>query len=440
MIPDTGDEAAAAADERAGGAKRRRRRRKGRGRKKVTQEEILASRFVREWAFPDAVPEDEEVASGMKGSGRVVFEFHSHSNCSDGFLSPGEVVERAHRNGVKVLALTDHDTMAGIAEATEAARKFNIRIIPGVEISAVYSPREESEAEEPVHILAYYGGCGPAQFEELEDLLATIRDGRYLRAKKMLLKLSKLKMPLKWEHVAKIAGNGVAPGRLHVARAMVEAGYVENLKQAFSRYLYDGGPAYATGREPFAEAVVQLICRTGGVAALAHPWALKNPDAVIRSLKASGLHAMEVYRSDGKLAGLSDLADTYKLVKLGGSDYHGRSGQVESDLGSVDLPVLAVYEFLKVARPIWCSAIKEILSIFAEEPSALNIEKMVRFGILSNLKGCSTMSSSKDVFDLCLSSWLTSEEREAAEFEAIRVRLSQTIISGREFQMTVVSG
>ncbi|XP_073104034.1 uncharacterized protein [Elaeis guineensis] len=423
MIPDTGDEAAAATDGRAGGAKRRRRKRKGRRRKKVTQEEILASRFVREWAFPEAVPEDEEVALDMKGSGRVVFEFHSHSNCSDGFLSPGEVVERAHRNRVKVLALTDHDTMAGIAEATEAARKFNIRIIPGVEISAVYSP-----------------SCGPAQFEELEDLLATIRDGRYLRAKEMLLKLSKLNMPLKWEHVAKIAGNGVAPGRLHVARAMVEAGYVENLKQAFSRYLYDGGPAYATGLEPFAEAVVQLICRTGGVAALAHPWALKNPDAVIRSLKAAGLHAMEVYRSDGKLAGLSDLADTYKLVKLGGSDYHGRSGQVESDLGSVDLPVLAVYEFLKVARPIWCSAIKEILSAFAEEPSAVNKEKIVRFGILSNLKGCSTMSSGKDVFDLCLSSWLTSEEREAAEFEAIRVRLSQTVISGREFQMTVVSG
>lgn len=127
-------------------------------------------------------------------------------------------------------------------------------------------------------------------------------------------------------------------------------------------------------------------------------------------------------------------------MKLGGSDYHGRSGQVESDLGSVDLPVLAVYEFLKLARPIWCSAIKEILSTFAEEPSAINIEKIVRFGNLSNLKGCSTMSSGKDVFDLCLASWLTSEEREAAEFEAIRVRLSQTVISGREFQMTVVSG
>lgn len=100
--------------------------------------------------------------------------------------------------------------------------------------------------EEPVHILAYYGSWGPARYEELDSCLTSIRDGRYLRAKDMLLKLNNLKMPLKWEQVAKIAGHGVAPGRLHVARAMVEAGHVENLKQAFSRYLYDGGPAYAT--------------------------------------------------------------------------------------------------------------------------------------------------------------------------------------------------
>lgn len=80
----------------------------------------------------------------------------------------------------------------------------------------------------------------------LENLLSGIRDGRFLRAKNMVSKLNKLKLPLKWEHVTRIAGNGVAPGRLHVARAMVEAGYVENLKQAFSRYLFDGGPAYST--------------------------------------------------------------------------------------------------------------------------------------------------------------------------------------------------
>lgn len=106
--------------------------------------------------------------------------------------------------------------------------------------------RGESGSEEPVHILAYYSSCGPTRSEELEKFLANIREGRYLRAKNMISKLNKLKFPLKWEQVAKIAGKGVAPGRLHVARAMVEEGYVENLKQAFARYLYDGGPAYST--------------------------------------------------------------------------------------------------------------------------------------------------------------------------------------------------
>lgn len=100
--------------------------------------------------------------------------------------------------------------------------------------------------DEPVHILAYYGSWGPAKYEELETLLTRIREGRHIRAKEILSKLTQLKMPLEFEQVSKIAGIGVAPGRVHVARAMVEAGYVENLRQAFSKYLYDGGPAYAT--------------------------------------------------------------------------------------------------------------------------------------------------------------------------------------------------
>ncbi|XP_059448731.1 uncharacterized protein LOC132179930 isoform X2 [Corylus avellana] len=131
----------------------------------------------------------------------------------------------------------------------------------------------------------------------------------------MVSKLNKLKLPLKWEHVAKIAGMGVAPGRLHVACAMVGAGSVENLKQAFAR-----------GSEPLAEEAIQLISNTEGVAVLAHPWALKNPVAIIRRLIEAGLHGMEVYRSDGKLAAYSGLADGYGLLKLGGSDYHGRGG------------------------------------------------------------------------------------------------------------------
>ncbi|KDO41907.1 hypothetical protein CISIN_1g012942mg [Citrus sinensis] len=245
----------------------------------------------------------------------------------------------------------------------------------------------------------------------------------------MILKLNKLKLPLKWEHVAKIAGKGVAPGRLHVARAMVEAGHVENLKQAFARYLYDGGPAYSTGSEPLAEVAVQLIHRTGGLAVLAHPWALKNPAAIIRKLKDVGLHGLEVYRSDGKLVAYTDLADTYGLLKLGGSDYHGRGGHGESELGSVKLPVLVLNDFLKVARPIWCGAIKEILESYADEPSDSNLSHITRYGRGKMLKRNYPLNCGKGLVDECLSLWLTNEERQSAEFEAIKLKLSHVSIN-----------
>ncbi|RWW00599.1 hypothetical protein GW17_00036429 [Ensete ventricosum] len=297
--------------------------------------------------------------------------------------------------------------MAGIPEATETAQKYGMRIIPGVEISAIYSPRHEPGAGDLVHILAYYGSSGPSSSEDLDNLLLNIRDGRYLRAKNMLLKLNKLKVPIKWEHVTKIAGDGVAPGRVHIARALVEAGH--------------------------------LICRTGGIAALAHPWALKNPVTVIRSLKAAGLHAMEVYRSDGKAAGIvsepgtlyrfGELADMHKLIKLGGSDYHGRGGHDESELGTVSLPLATIYQFLKMARPIWCNAMKDILQSFAKDPSDANIEKITRFGIPKKSKVCHTVNCGKDIVDLCLSSWLTSDEKQENEFQAIRLMLADTLIA-----------
>ncbi|KAF3329265.1 PHP domain-containing protein [Carex littledalei] len=377
--------------------KKRHKKKKRRRRKIVTPEEISAFKFVRDWVFPDlATDEDDaeiELLSGNKRAGRILFDLHSHSSCSDGFLSPTALVERAHSKGVKVLALTDHDTMAGITEAIEAGRKLGIKIIPGVEISASFFPREEHEMDEPVHILAYYGSWGPTKYDELETLLTRIREGRHLRAKEILSKLTQLKMPLKLEQVSKIAGIGVAPGRVHVARAMVEAGYVENLRQAFSKYLYDGGPAYATGSEPHAEEVVKLVCRTGGVAVLAHPWALKNSLMIVKDLKDSGLHAIEAYRSDGKLSGLSDLADSYGLVKVGGSDFHGRSGCQEPDLGSVHLPVISIFEFLKLAQPIWCEALRDILT------SDMDGEKKPLFYDSKELKCFSCIISDKSCHD-----------------------------------------
>ncbi|XP_027921744.1 uncharacterized protein LOC114179562 [Vigna unguiculata] len=437
--------------------KNNKKKKKNRGgtKKKMTNDQVLAFKFVSEWVFLDhpsasssssssspssasCVVDDFGVQKPVgRGGEKLVFELHSHSKFSDGFFSPSKVIERAHINGVKVLALTDHDTMAGIPEAVESARKYGIKIIPGVEISSIFSPRGDSELEEPVHILAYYSSIGPARFEELDKFLSNIRDGRFLRAKNIVLKLNNLKLPLKWEHVCRIAGKGVAPGRLHVARAMVEQGYVENLRQAFSRYLFDGGPAYSKGSEPLAEEAVKMICHTGGVAVLAHPWALKHPVPIVRRLKEAGLHGMEVHKSDGKLAAYSDLADAYGLLKIGGSDYHGRGGHNESELGSVNLPVLVLHDFLKVARPIWCNAIREIVECYAEEPSDSNLAAITRFGRTRILKGGSPLSCGQDLIDHCLPLWLSSQEMENAEFEAIKLKLSNVSVSQGGIQVLV---
>ncbi|KAL0384483.1 UNVERIFIED_CONTAM: hypothetical protein Sradi_2842600 [Sesamum radiatum] len=200
----------------------------------------------------------------------------------------------------------------------EAARRFGIKIIPGVEISTIfYSSKWDILDPWDCLVISLRGlrvrrTCShPCLLQQLRaykiwgigEVSRDIRDGRFLRAKNIVSKLNKLKLPVKWENVTKIAGKGVAPGRLHIARAMLEAGHVENLKQAFARYLYDGGPAYSTGSEPVAEETVKLIHETGGIAVLAHPWALKNPAAIIRRLKDAGLHGIEAYRSDGKLSG-----------------------------------------------------------------------------------------------------------------------------------------
>ncbi|KAL0335129.1 UNVERIFIED_CONTAM: 5'-3' exoribonuclease [Sesamum radiatum] len=397
--------------------KKKKKKKRGGAKRKMTLEQTVAYKAVNEWvsldqsnsASVDAFLDDDDDfgVQCYKPKEKLVFEFHCHTTCSDGFLSPTKLVERAHQKGVKVLALTDHDTMSGIPEAMEAARRFGIKIIPGVEISTIFYSRGDSGPEEPVHILAYYSSCGPTKSGALEKFLGDIRDGRFLR-------------------------KGVAPGRLHIARAMLEAGHVENLKQAFARYLYDGGPAYSTGSEPVAEETVKLIRETGGIAVLAHPWALKNPAAIIRRLKDAGLHGMEAYRSDGKLSAYCDLADAHDLLKLGGSDYHGRGGQQESDVGSTSIPVLNVHEFLKVARPIWCNAILDILKNYIEDPSDSNLQHIIKFGKTKVSKTNSPLGGPSELISRCLSSWLSKEERDNVEFETIKLELTRISVAQAE--------
>ncbi|KAL1564659.1 3',5'-nucleoside bisphosphate phosphatase [Salvia divinorum] len=379
------------------GDKEKKKKKRGGSKRNMEVEQRVAYKAVREWVFLEqsnscgntmdtCVVDDDFGVQCYQPKEKLVFEFHCHTTCSDGFLSPTKLVERAHHGGVKVLALTDHDTMSGIPEAMEAARRLGIKIIPGVEISTIFYSRGDSGVQESVHTL-------------LITVDAVLQILQHWRRK------------------------GIAPGRLHIARAMLEAGHVENLKQAFSSYLHDDEPAYSTGSEPIAEETVRFIRETGGVAVLAHPWALKNPSTIVRRLKDAGLHGIEVYRSDGKLSEYSDLADAHDLLKLGGSDYHGRGGQQESDVGSTSVSMLVVQEFLKVARPIWCNAIQEILENYIKDPSDSNLQGIVKFGRMTTSKTSLSLGSASDLINSAWRHGCPKKKEISPEFEAIKLEL-----------------
>ncbi|KAG6544631.1 hypothetical protein Mapa_013936 [Marchantia paleacea] len=333
--------------------------------------------------------------------------------------------------------------MAGVPAAMQAARKYGMRVIPGIEISAKIVQRGgalSTTTEEPVHILAYYGCCGPSNCGQLERKLAEVRAGRFNRAKEMVRKLKVLQKPIKWENVLRIAGEGVAPGRPHVARALFEAGHVDSVGQAFTKYLYNDGPAYATGAELPAVEVVNLIQQTGGVSVLAHPWALKDPIPLIEQLANVGLHGVEVYRSDGRHPVFGTVAEACNLAKIGGSDFHARGDPEETDLGAIALPAGALHEFLKLADPVWSSAVEHILQDFAEgtlegigkDNESCFMEKVEMWKGDICVTNIHLPGEEEEVMCLRLSPWLSKEERQMLDKVASRFGLRSTLLEDED--------
>jgi predicted metal-dependent phosphoesterase TrpH len=273
-------------------------------------------------------------------------DFHTHSTISDGRLSPTELVDLAYKNGVRILALTDHDTIDGLAEAFAAAEKYpDLTLVPGIEMSTDVPGNE-------VHILGHFIDWHDADFLKTLERLQASRLGR---AEKMVARLSELGKPVAWERVLEIAGEG-AVGRPHIALALVEEGHVESTNQAFELYLSRTGPAYV-GRERLEpEDVVGLITRVGGLCTLAHPRELNEAgslDDLLRRLKDAGLTAMEVYYQDyrpDEIATFGQLAKRFDLLPLGGSDYHALGRPEEKEPGDIPLPDDAIEAYLAVAR------------------------------------------------------------------------------------------
>ncbi len=267
-----------------------------------------------------------------------VADLHLHTTASDGRWPPGKIVRAMADLGFAAVAITDHDEVSGISEALETGRECGVEVVPGTELSTAAGGKE-------VHILGYYIDCeAPA----LHEVLEACRDHRHKRMYTMVEQLGELGVPVDIEQVQRLAGDG-AIGRPHLARALVEAGYVENINQAFTRYLSPGRPAYASKWKMTPAEACALIRRIGGVPVLAHPMLLKD-DTLVRSLIEDGLLGLEAYYPYCPIETTERyvrMADEAGLLVTGGSDCHQAPDAVL--MGRVRLP----YERVEALRARW---------------------------------------------------------------------------------------
>lgn len=249
----------------------------------------------------------------------MAIDLHTHSVYSDGSDSPDEIVRRAKALGLHAVALTDHDTTAGLTEFMEAGARKGLLTIPGIELSCEYKGRD-------VHVLGYRIRYGEAS---LEDKLKAVRAEREERNQRMLQKLSELGYPLTYEEVCE-QSHGAIVSRVHFALALWKKGYVESKNEAFDRLIGNGGPAYLPRHCMTVAEGVQTICASGGIAVLAHPMQYQLEEAelerLLRHMKECGATGVEVIHSrcpKEDTGRLIQMACRLGLSCTGGSDYHG---------------------------------------------------------------------------------------------------------------------
>jgi predicted metal-dependent phosphoesterase TrpH len=244
-------------------------------------------------------------------------DLHTHSTASDGVYSPTILLQHAKTAGIHVLALTDHDSTEGVAEAAEAANALDIDFIPGIEINTDIRGSE-------VHVLGYFLEYQQPAFQ---DVLRVLRDSRELRGQRMVELLDQQGVHISWKRVREIA-NGVV-GRPHVARALLEAGYVQTIGEAFDKYIGRGRLAYVPHYKLTPNEAVRLIASANGLPVIAHP--LNIPGLVelrnwLPGLCEAGMVGLETYYGQYTPQDeqtLLALAHEYQLIPTGGSDFHG---------------------------------------------------------------------------------------------------------------------
>lgn len=271
-------------------------------------------------------------------------DLHTHSTASDGSEAPAQVVRLAAAAGLSAVALTDHDILTGVEEASAEASRLGIELIPGVELSLDWSELAEEGEAGGMHLVVLWVEPKPGP---LQDSLAALRHGRHRRNTLILERLAEMGIPLTAEEVAARAGDGSA-GRPHIAAAMVDRGYVPDIDTAFARYLAHGAPAYVDRpRLRPAEAIAASL-RSGGVPILAHPHTLgitndRRLEELLGELAQEGLVGLETHHAQPEADRrrlLHRLADRLGLAPSGGSDFHGSyKPGIEVGVGLGDLVV-----------------------------------------------------------------------------------------------------
>jgi predicted metal-dependent phosphoesterase TrpH len=256
---------------------------------------------------------------------QLTAELHSHTNFSDGLLSPRELVTKVQQIGFKHLAITDHDNMRAYRHLIENGFEGDIELIPGIEVSCTGTDRD-------VHILGYFMDAFHPELIEYEE---TFRADRLRRAEKMVERLNALKVNITIEDVLDQADSAPV-GRPHVAAVLVRGGFVPDIQAAFDRYLENNGPGYAP-RSPFSvKEGVDLIKRMGGVAVVAHPGrTFTDPQAFLK-LVASGIDGIEAFHPSHWSVTREyyrTLAEQHSMLLTGGSDYHGSREYDERNFG-----------------------------------------------------------------------------------------------------------
>ena len=280
------------------------------------------------------------------GAARCV-DLHMHSTASDGSRSPTDVLRAAARAKLAAIALTDHDTVAGLAEAERAGQELGVRVVPGVELSAV-------EGDTETHLL----GLHLRETGVLDRALTGLREMRERRARRIVERLDAVGVHITMDAVLAQAADG-AVGRPHVARALIAEGWAVDSRDAFDRYLAAGRPAYVPKEQLGMRDAIAMIHEAGGLAVLAHPAASGTRDRLV-ALRAQGLDGVEVRHpshSAAEISRLAALARELELVPSGGSDWHGAS-EGPRTIGMMQVPAE------------WLSAQEERLATLGRAPAA----------------------------------------------------------------------